>query len=70
MSFKKFFEQYLDFVKRFIPEPKVESSVGIDIGLSTCKMVEVKPKGHTFELVQWGIEPFKGGDPSAAIKNL
>ena len=30
MDFKKFFEQYLDFVKKYIPEPKVKSSVGID----------------------------------------
>ncbi len=67
---KKIFEQYLSFVKKYIPEPKVQSSIGIDIGLSTCKMVEVKAKGSSFELVQWGIEPFKNENPAEAIKTL
>lgn len=70
MDFKKFFEQYLDFVKKYIPEPKVKSSVGIDVGLTSCKMVEVRPKGSSFELVQWAVEPIKGGDAAVAVKVL
>ena len=67
MDFKNFFQQYLNFVKRYIPEPRVHSSVGIDIGLSTCKMIEVKPKAGSFEILRWGIEPFEK-DPSENIK--
>lgn len=70
MDIKKLFQQYLDFVKKYIPEPRVHSSVGIDIGLSSCKMVEVKPKGNSFELIQWGIEPIVNGNPSAAVQAL
>ena len=33
-------------------------------------MVEVRPKGSSFELIQWGSEPFSNNDPSDAIKKL
>lgn len=70
MDVKKLFQQYLDFVKKYIPEPRVCSSVGIDIGLSSCKMVELRPKGNAFELVQWAIEPIVGNNPAPAVQAL
>jgi len=70
MNYDKLFPQYFNFVKRFIPEPRRVSSVGIDIGSSTCKMVEVCPHGNSFELLQWGVESFEGGDPIPAIQRL
>ncbi|MEW5895480.1 MAG: type IV pilus assembly protein PilM [Candidatus Omnitrophota bacterium] len=69
MNFRKVFEQYLAFVKRFIPEPMIRSSVGIDIGLTSCKMVEVRHRGNTIELVRWGIEPCNGS-PEQAVKKI
>lgn len=70
MDVKRLFQQYLDFVKKYIPEPRARSSVGIDIGLSSCKMVEVRPKGSTFELAQFGIEPIVNGNPLPAVQAL
>ncbi|MCK5580854.1 MAG: type IV pilus assembly protein PilM, partial [Candidatus Omnitrophica bacterium] len=45
-------------------------SVGIDIGLNSCKMIEVKKTESGLELVSWGIEKFAGGNAQLAVKQL
>lgn len=70
MDVKKVFEQYLNFVKKYIPEPKVFSSIGLDIGSNICKLVEIKPKGNSFELVRWVIEPLNKDAPADKLKEL
>ncbi len=67
---KKFWEQYIDFVKRYIPEPQVKSCVGLDIGASSCKMVALKPKGSSYELLGWAIEPVKNNDVESAVRKV
>lgn len=61
-------DKYFTLVKRFFPEQEAKSLVGIDVGLQTCKMVELKKKGPAFELTGWTIEPILQSDPTGAIK--
>ncbi len=67
---KKFWEQYINFVKRYIPEPQVKARVGLDIGASSCKMVALAPKGSSYELLGWAIEPVNGGDIESSVKKV
>ena len=43
-----FIEGYFKLVKRFIPSKPVPTSVGIDVGLNECKLVELKRVGKDF----------------------
>jgi len=66
---KKFLEGYFSVVKRFVPEPVTKSTVGLDIGSDSCKLVEVKVKGNSHEIINWACEPLKGTDVKQALQN-
>lgn len=70
MDLKKLFEQYVNFVKKYIPEPKVLTSIGLDISSDSCKLVEIKSKGSSFELVRWAIEPIDKNAPAEKLRDL
>ncbi len=63
-------EQYLTFIKRLIPIKPVKPAVGLDIGENSCKMVEIKQKGDTFQLLNWAVEPIVDGDTKRAVQTL
>jgi len=67
---KKFWEHYINLVKRYIPEPKAKTCVGLDIGVSSCKMVTLKPKGSSYELLGWAIEPVDANDAASSVKKI
>lgn len=70
MSLKKFLDQYLDFVRKFIPAAKVKPVVGLDIGSDTCKLVELKVSADGIQLINWAIEPIVMGDIKAAVRKV
>lgn len=64
----EFLNRYFRTIKKLVPESKPQSQVGVDIGVNSCKMVELKSTGgSTNELVGWAIEPVVGGDKAKAI---
>lgn len=68
ISSKKILEQYLSLVKKLLPDKEGISSVGIDIGFHSCKMVEIAKAGNTFQLNSFAIEPVINANMAEAIK--
>lgn len=66
---KKFLQGYFSIVKRFVPEPVSKSTVGLDIGSDSCKLVEVKAKGSSYEIINWAHQPLTGTDVKQALQN-
>ena len=54
---KKIIDKYFSVVKKFIPEQEEKSLVGLDIGINSCKMVELKADSNSYKLINWAIEP-------------
>jgi len=67
---KRALENYLTFVKCVIPKEELSTAVGLDIGVSSCKLVEIVKKGNSFELVNWVIEPIKENDVVTSVKSI
>jgi len=65
---KSFLDTYFAAVKRFIPESEPKAMVGLDIGVTSCKMVELKKKGGGYELVRSAVANLEGGDQKKAIR--
>lgn len=53
-----------------MPESAPGTSIGIDIGMSECKLVEISSTSGSFMLLKAGIEPSVAGDATGAIKKL
>ncbi len=64
-----FLDTYFAAVKKFIPESEAKTMVGLDIGITSCKMVELKKKGGGYELVRSAIVNLEGGDLKKAIRD-
>ncbi|MDP8213401.1 MAG: type IV pilus assembly protein PilM [Candidatus Zapsychrus exili] len=45
-------------------------SVGLDIGPTECKLVQIVKDGASFELKDWAIEPVKNGDITSAVRDI
>lgn len=58
------------FLKNLIPSKVVRPSVGLDIGVSSCRMVEVVVRPDGCELLRWAIEPIVAGDVVKSIRNV
>jgi len=67
---KKFINQYFATIKQFIPDQEQKSLVGLDIGVNSCKMIELQPKGNSYQLINWAIEPIVAGDQSKAVQAI
>ncbi len=61
--------QYLFFIKRFIPESESKTSVGIDIGKNSCKMIELRRRDNIYQLINWAVEPIFNADIESSLKN-
>jgi type IV pilus assembly protein PilM len=70
MDFKKLFDQYLSLVNRLVPKPAAHPVIGIDIGSSTIKAVELGQAAGALEIRQWAIEPLAGHDTKSALKKI
>ena len=65
-----FTERYFSIVKKFLPAKVVKPAVGLDIGVNSCRMVEVMNKPDGCELLRWAIEPIVNGDAGKAIRHV
>jgi len=70
MDYKKVFDQYLLLVNRLIPKPAAPPVIGIDIGTSSIKAVELGQSSAGFEIRHWAIEPLAGNDAKGALKKI
>ncbi len=70
MDYKKLFDQYLMLVNRLIPKPAAPPVIGIDIGTSSIKAVELGQAAGGFEIRHWAIEPLAGNDTKSALKKI
>jgi type IV pilus assembly protein PilM len=70
MEYKKLFDQYLSLVNRLIPKPAAVPVIGIDIGTSSIKAVELGPAAGGLEIRHWAIEPLAGNDTKTALKKI
>ncbi len=70
MDFKQIFNTYLGFVNRLIPKHTQVPVVGIDIGTSYVKAVQITKPGNAFVLDAWGIERIEGGNAPEALRKL
>ena len=70
MDFNKLFDQYLVLVNRLVPKPATLPVIGIDIGTSAIKAVEVGTKAGGMEIRRWAVEPLADKDPVSALKKI
>jgi len=70
MDYKNLFNQYLLLVNRFIPKPAAAPVIGIDIGTSSIKAVELGQGAGGLEIRHWDIEPLTGNDIKGALKKI
>ena len=70
MDYKKVFDQYLLMVNRLIPKPAAVPVIGVDIGTSSIKAVELGQSAKGFEIRHWAIEPLVGQDVKSALKKI
>ncbi len=63
-------EKYFAAVKNFIPQRSKASSVGMDIGNDSVKLIELIRSADSYQLVHWGIEPIEGNSAAAAVKKI
>lgn len=70
MDYKNLFDQYLLWVNRLIPKPAAPPVIGIDIGSSSIKAVEVGQAAGGVEIRHWAVEPLVGNDTKSAFKKI
>ena len=67
---KKLLDNYFNLIKRSLPEPAVETAIGLDIGSGDCKFVEIRKSGDKIELVNWGVKPVVNLDVANSVKQF
>jgi len=70
MDYKKLFDQYLSLLSKFMPKPAAAPVIGIDIGTSSIKAVELGLSAGAVEIRRWAIEPLVGNDTKSALKKI
>jgi len=70
MDYKQLFDQYLILVNRLIPKPLAPPVIGIDIGTSSIKAVELGQVPGGVEIRHWAVEPLVGNDTKSALKKI
>ncbi len=63
-------EKYFTVVRNIIALKKGVPGVGLDIGVNSCKVIELVPSGNSFEILQWGVEPIEGANAQAAVQKI
>lgn len=66
-----FLDQYFSFFKHILPDQKqvLKPSVGLDIGVHSCKVIEIMPAGSSFVVLNWAIEP-TGPNPADTVRRI
>jgi len=62
--------KYFATIKKFLPDDQMGSAVGLDIGASECKLVELVKNGKKIELISWAVEPIHNGDIKLAVQKI
>ncbi len=71
MNFELIFQEYLKLINRFLPKPARPVVIGIDIGTSSIKAVEIALiPGNGYEIRHWAIEPIEANDAKSALARL
>lgn len=70
MDIKQLLTRYSDFLETVFFKGKARAVVGIDIGTSSIKAVELAVKAGGFELVNWAVEAIEGSDVKGALERL
>jgi type IV pilus assembly protein PilM len=70
MTFKELFDQYLLLVSRLIPKPSTPAVIGIDIGSSSIKALEVNQSDGVYEVRRWAVEPLAGNDIKTSLEKI
>jgi type IV pilus assembly protein PilM len=63
-------DNYFRFVKRFLPDEKGITKVGLDIGVNSCKFIALAKMGDKYEIQAWGIEPIETGGLVQCLKTI
>ncbi len=59
---------FSSLTSKFFPSKSLRPSVGLDIGVRSCRMVELLARPDGYELLSFGIEPIVGGDVVKSIR--
>lgn len=70
MDYKEIFNNYIKFVNELIPKPGPAPAIGIDIGTSSVKAVELGQTSSGVEVRHWAVEPLVDNDTKAALKKI
>ena len=70
MENKTLFDRYLVLVNQLIPKPAAPPTIGIDIGTSSIKAVELGQAAGILEVRHWAIEPLGGNDTKTTLKKI
>jgi len=70
MDYQNIFKQYLTIVNSIIPKPAPPPVIGIDIGTSSIKAIELGQTSSGLEIRHWAIESLVGADTKAALKKI
>lgn len=62
-------DNYFKAIRKFIPSKPSKTAIGLDIGSSDCKMIEIQKGDDGFELVHTAVEPIKNLNSGVAIKD-
>ena len=65
-------EKYFSFIQKFLPKQSedVYTSVGLDVGASTCRFVELAQTPEGFSVVGWGEQSTKASDVVGSVRDL
>ncbi len=61
---------YFNFIHKFTSPIKESSSVGLDIGTSECKLIEISKSNDSFELLSWAVDPVLDGNVAATLQKM
>ena len=70
MDVKNLWQIYVDTIIKLVPKPPLPAAIGIDIGTSNIKLIELARCSGGFELRNFKIEPFESATVSAVLKKL
>lgn len=70
MNLELLFNKYLILLNKVLPKPPQKSVVGLDIGTSSIKAVEIGYSQDSFEIRNWALEPIEGEDAKTALKKI
>ncbi len=70
MDLNSLFKNYVTFLEQFVPKPPRLPVIGIDIGTSAVKAVQINPHPSGLELGAWGVERIENGNIKDALTKL